>query len=115
MAFDPDADEERFEAAAHQFDPSPTEGRHPRAALGLAGDRIFAVVCDGRARTDAGMTLVELARRMVGLGCRDALNLDGGGSASLVSGGRLQNLPRCDFETPVPGGRPISTASVLHS
>jgi hypothetical protein len=113
VAYDPEVDAEGFRAAAHQFDPPPTEGRHPRAALGLAGDRIFAVVCDGRARNDAGLTLVELARLMAGLGCRDALNLDGGGSASLVSGGRLQNLPRGDFETPEPGGRPISTALVL--
>jgi Phosphodiester glycosidase len=111
--YDPDADAEGFKAAAHQFDPDPTEGRHPRAALGLAGNRIVAVVCDGRARHDAGLTLVELARLMAGLGCREALNLDGGGSTSLVSGGRLQNLPRGDFETPEPGGRAISTALVL--
>jgi Phosphodiester glycosidase len=110
IAYDPDLDEEGFRAAAHQFDPDPTEGRHPRAALGLAAGRIVAVVCDGRSRRDAGLTLVELARLMVGLGCDDAINLDGGGSAALVSGGRLRNLPRGDFETPEPGGRPISTA-----
>ncbi len=115
VAYDPDADDEGFKAAAHQFDPDPTVGRHPRAALGLAGDRIFAVVCDGRSRLDAGMTLVELARLMIALGCRDALNLDGGGSAALVSGGRLQNLPRADFEIPEPGGRSISTALVLRA
>jgi exopolysaccharide biosynthesis protein len=39
---------------------------------------------------------------MVGLGCEHALNLDGGGSTALISGGRLQNLPRCDFEVPEP-------------
>ena len=110
VVYDPEADDEGFKAAAHQFDPDPTDGRHPRAALGLAGDRIYAVVCDGRARHDAGLTLVELARLMVALGCRDALNLDGGGSATLISGGRLQNFPRGDFEMPEPGGRPISTA-----
>jgi hypothetical protein len=110
IAYDPEADDEGFKAAAHQFDPDPTAGRHPRAALGLADDRIYAVVCDGRSRHDAGLTLVELARLMVAFGCRDALNLDGGGSATLISGGRLQNLPRGDFEQPEPGGRPISTA-----
>jgi hypothetical protein len=110
IAYDPGRDEEGFRAAAHQFDPDPTDGRHPRAALGLAAGRIVAVVCDGRSRRDAGLTLVELARLMVGLGCDDAINLDGGGSAALVSGRRLQNLPRGDFETPEPGGRPISTA-----
>lgn len=115
IAYDPELDEEGFKAAAHQFDPDPTEGRHPRAALGLADGRIYAAVCDGRARRDAGLTLVELARLMVAIGCRDALNLDGGGSASLISGGRPQNLPRGDFETPEPGGRAISTALVLRA
>jgi hypothetical protein len=113
VAYDPDADDEGFEAAAHQFDPDPTAGRHPRAAIGLADGRIFAVACDGRARRDAGMTLAELARFMVALGCRDALNLDGGGSTALISGGRLQNLPRREFEEPEPGGRPVSTALVF--
>jgi hypothetical protein len=115
VAYDPDADYEGFKAAAHQFDPDPTEGRHPRAALGLADGRVYAVVSDGRARHDAGLTLVELAKLMAGLGCRDALNLDGGGSASLISGGRLQNLPRGDFETPEPGGRAVSTALVFRA
>jgi hypothetical protein len=110
VAYDPDADAEGFRAAAHQFDPDPTDGRHPRAALGLADGRIVAVACDGRSRHDAGLTLVELARLMAALGCEHALNLDGGGSTALISGGRLQNLPRRDFEVPEPGGRPISTA-----
>ena len=70
----------------------------------------MAVACDGRSRRDAGLTLLELAKLMLGLGCEQALNLDGGGSTALVSGGVLQNLPRRDFEEPEPGGRPISTA-----
>jgi len=115
VAYEPEADEEGFKAAAHQFDPHPTEGRHPRAALGLTGDRIYAVVSDGRSRHDAGLTLVELARLMAAVGCREAINLDGGGSATLISGGTLRNLPRGDFETPEPGGRPISTALVFRT
>ena len=114
LAYDPDGDDEGFEAAAHQFDPVPTAGRHPRAAIGLAEGRIVAVACDGRARHDAGLTMLELARLMVGLGCREALNLDGGGSTALISGSRLQNIPRGDFEQPEPGGRPISTALAFH-
>jgi Phosphodiester glycosidase len=110
VAYDPELDIEGFRAGAHQFDPDPTEGRHPRAALGLADGRIVAVASDGRSRRDAGLTLVELARLMVALGCEHALNLDGGGSTALISGGRLQNLPRGDFEVPEEGGRPIATA-----
>jgi hypothetical protein len=113
LAYDAAPDEEGFKAAAHQFDPDPSEGRHPRAALGLAGGRILAVACDGRSRRDAGLTWLELARLMLAIGCEHALNLDGGGSTSLISGGRLQNLPRGGFEEPEPGGRPISTALVF--
>jgi phosphodiester glycosidase len=108
--FDPAADTEGFRAGAHQFDPDITDGRHPRAALGLASGRILAVATDGRGCRDCGLTLDELADLMVALGCEHALNLDGGGSTSLISGGRLRNQPRRDFEVPEPGGRPISTA-----
>jgi Phosphodiester glycosidase len=115
VAYDPDADDEGFRAAAHQFDPDPSVGRHPRAAIGLGDGRIFAVVCDGRARDEAGLELLELARFMAAVGCRDALNLDGGGSAALIAGGRLQNFPRRGFEEPEPGGRPIATALELRT
>ena len=115
LAYDAAADSEGFHAGAHQFDPDITVGRHPRAALGLADGRIVAVATDGRARRDAGLTLSELAALMLALGCSDALNLDGGGSASLISGGRLRNRPRRDFEEPEPGGRAVSTALLFLS
>ena len=114
VAYDADRDDEGFRAAAHQFDPDPTAGRHPRAAIGLANGRIFAVACDGRSAREAGLTLTELARFMAALGCSHALNLDGGGSTALISGGRLQNFPRRDFEVPEPGGRPLATALAFH-
>lgn len=110
VVFETAADAEGFSAGAGQFDSDITQGRHPRAALGLAHGRIVAVACDGRARGDAGLTLAELARVMVALGCETALNLDGGGSTSLVSGGILRNRPRRAYEDPEPGGRPIPTA-----
>ena len=103
-------DHEGFSAANGQFDSDITDGRYPRAALGLSEDRLFAVAIDGRSRSDAGLTLEELAALMAALGCHSAMNLDGGGSTSLVSGGRLRNRPRSQFDTPEPGGRPVSTA-----
>jgi exopolysaccharide biosynthesis protein len=54
--------------------------------------------------------LDELAQLMTDLGCVHAINLDGGGSTSLVSGGRLRNRPRRDLDVPEPGGRSIATA-----
>jgi hypothetical protein len=103
-------DAEGFSAGSRQFDSDITDGRHPRAALGLCGDRYFAVACDGRSRHDAGLTLEELAALMAALGSEAALNLDGGGSTSLVSGGRLRNRPRKAYDELEPGGRPVSTA-----
>jgi hypothetical protein len=101
---------EGFSAGQAQFDSDITDGRHPRAALGPADGRLIAVACDGRSRRDAGLTLGELAQLLARLGCHTALNLDGGGSTSMISGGRLRNRPFADVDVPEPGGRPVSTA-----
>ncbi len=103
-------DPEGFSAGQAQFDSDITEGRHPRAALGLAPGRLLALVCDGRSRRDAGLTLEELAQLLATLGCHTALNLDGGGSTSLVTGGRLVNRPYGAVDRPEPGGRAVSSA-----
>lgn len=103
-------DPEGFSAGQAQFDSDISDGRYPRAAIALAGEQLLAVACDGRAHDEAGMTLDELAATLVELGAVQAMNLDGGGSSSLVCGGELRNVPRGDFDVVIPGGRPISTA-----
>ncbi|MCW3008474.1 MAG: hypothetical protein JWP17_3100 [Solirubrobacterales bacterium] len=107
------ADEEGFSAGAAQFDSDITDGRHPRSALALTDDHLLAVVCDGRDADDVGLSIGELADVLVGLGARSALNLDGGGSASLVCHGRLVNRPREQHGIELLDGRPIATALVL--
>jgi hypothetical protein len=104
------ADPEGFSAGRAQFDSDICDGRHPRAALGITRRHLLALVCDGRAQGEAGLTLGELAALMAGLGVRRALNLDGGGSAALIVGGRLRNTPREAEGIEIPGGRPIATA-----
>ena len=71
--------------------------RNPRTAAGIArgGQRIILVAVDGREYENAGMTLREMGELMLGLGARDAINLDGGGSTTMVyadpgSGGKLR-------------------------
>jgi exopolysaccharide biosynthesis protein len=59
---------------------------------------------------DAGLTLAELAEILTRLGAREAINLDGGGSTSLVAGGTLVNRPRDDHGQPPHRGRRICTA-----
>ena len=70
--------------------------RHPRAAVGWNNDSFFLVEVDGRQRRlSVGMTLEELSTYLVELGCTDAMNLDGGGSATLWFNGLIRNRP-CD-------------------
>jgi exopolysaccharide biosynthesis protein len=57
---------------------------HPRTAIGTRNCRkIIIVTIDGRAAEAAGMTLEELAEMMMLLKCKDAINLDGGGSTTM--------------------------------
>lgn len=108
----PGVDAEGFSAGSRQFDSDITAGRYPRAALGLSATDAIAVVCDGRADDEAGLTMAELAAAMAGLGAERAINLDGGGSASLVVGGALVNTPREEHGLELDGGREVAT--VLH-
>ena len=106
-------DPEGFSANQNQFDSDITVGRYPRAALGVSRDWIYAVACDGRSPHDAGMTLRELAELMAGLGADRAINLDGGGSTSLVHDGMLRNVPREEHGIELVAGRPVANALVF--
>jgi phosphodiester glycosidase len=104
---------EGFSAGARQFDSDITIGRYPRSALGLSKHDLIAVVCDGRADDEAGLTLEELARLMAALGAAEAMNLDGGGSASLVIDGSLINVPREEHGLQLVDGREVATVLEL--
>ncbi|MFU8859398.1 MAG: phosphodiester glycosidase family protein [Cyclonatronaceae bacterium] len=84
--------------------------RHPRTAIGISEDRgrLYLVTVDGRQQASAGMSLYELASLMTDLGAWDALNLDGGGSTTLVAGTEVANLP-----SDPTGERPVSNAILL--
>jgi hypothetical protein len=67
---------------------------HPRTAAGRTRDgSLILLVVDGRQPESRGVNLQELAQIMLDLGAVDALNLDGGGSATLVANGELLNRP----------------------
>jgi Phosphodiester glycosidase len=111
-----DADEEGFSAGAAQFDSDITVGRYPRSALGVNGHELLAVCCDGRrSGVDAGLELAELARLMISFGAQDAINLDGGGSATLVHRGHLLNRPYSSDDQPAPESRPVITAVLFEA
>jgi hypothetical protein len=77
--------------------------RHPRSAIGVRRDgTVLIVTVDGRQPGySEGMTLPELTDLLVELGAVDALNLDGGGSTTLVVGGQVVNRPSDPVERPV--------------
>ena len=107
-------DAEGFVAGVHQFDSDITAGRHPRAAFAVSDRELIALVCDGRrSGVDAGMTLAELADLAAGLGAREAINLDSGGSTALIHRGHLLNHPYDDQDRPSHSPRPITTAAVF--
>ncbi len=114
VVFDPESDAEGFSAGSDQFDSDITEGRHPRAAIGLGDGHVTVACCDGRrSRVDGGFTMVELADTMRRLGCEVAMNLDGGGSTTMVHRGHLLNRPYSTQDQPAPASRPIVTAILL--
>ena len=60
---------------------------HPRTAIGIDRDthQILLLAIDGRQSFSRGYTMVELANLMIDLGADEALNLDGGGSTTMVA------------------------------
>ncbi|HZP80605.1 MAG TPA: phosphodiester glycosidase family protein [Chthonomonadaceae bacterium] len=81
------------------------EKRHPRTAAGVAADgTLLLVAADGRAAWSRGVSLGELAGIMKRLGAVNAINLDGGGSTTMVVGGGVVNAPSDGRERPVANG-----------
>jgi hypothetical protein len=71
-----------------------TQVRHPRTAIGWNSHYFYIVEVDGRQHgLSVGMTFPELADYMVKLGCNEALNVDGGGSATFWLYGQVVNSP----------------------
>lgn len=60
-------------------------GKEPRMAIGQTGPLEYVIaLAEGRTGDSQGVTQQELAEFMLGLGCQQAFNLDGGNSATMV-------------------------------
>jgi len=86
--------------------------RHPRTLLGVDGrGAVWLVAVDGRqADHSVGMNFAELLGLCTRLDLRDALNLDGGGSTTMVVKGAIVNKP-----SDAAGPRPVSDAILVKS
>ncbi len=68
--------------------------RNPRTIAGTdAAGRLVLVTADGRQTTSLGLSLQESAQVARSLGLTDAINLDGGGSTTMVVHGAVVNSP----------------------
>lgn len=87
-----------------------THAFHPRTMIGLDGDGfIWLAAVDGRQPDySIGMRFSDLQRLADRLKLSDALNLDGGGSTTMVVGGQVINRP-----SDPAGARPVGDAILV--
>lgn len=68
--------------------------KHPRTAIGiLPNGNLLLIVIDGRQKFSEGISLIDLAKYMIKYGCQEAINLDGGGSSTMVINNKIVNSP----------------------
>jgi hypothetical protein len=86
--------------------------RNPRTMAGVtAGGDVLLVTVDGRQPGySVGLSFAEEAAVMGALGAEDALNLDGGGSTTMVAGGQLLGRP-----SDTTGERPVGDALLVQA
>jgi len=89
----------------------------PRTAIGIDDDggQLIVLTVDGRQDHSRGTSLLETAQLLLDLGAEDALNLDGGGSSTMLARRpgerpRVVNKPSDGNERNVPNGLGFVTA-----
>lgn len=87
-----------------------TAATRTAAGFGDGGRTLRLLALDGSAEANAGLTIAELATVMQELGCDNAVNLDGGGSTTLVARDpgaaavTVRSHPAAGVERPVANG-----------
>jgi exopolysaccharide biosynthesis protein len=97
--------------AAEKILPSFVSDGHPRTAIArLKSGQILLLTVDGRQPGESiGMSLTMLADLLLEFGAVDAINLDGGGSTTMVIRNKLVNKP-----SDATGERPVSDAILVY-
>ena len=93
-----------------RFLPSFVNERHPRTAIARLGSgEILMLTVDGRQpRISVGLSLPGLTQLLLEFGATDAINLDGGGSTTMVVRNKVMNSPSDQT-----GERPVSDAILV--
>jgi exopolysaccharide biosynthesis protein len=104
---------QRRDGMVHPGEPSFAYGwvvkRNPRTFAGIDGrGRLVLVTVDGRSPDDLGLSIPETADVARSLGLVDAINLDGGGSTTMVVDGQVISHPSDST-----GERPVGDALLI--
>ncbi len=96
--------------AAEKILPAFVSDGHPRTAIAkLKSGQVLLVTVDGRQPGESiGMSLPMLAELLLEFGALEAINLDGGGSTTMVIKNKLVNKP-----SDATGERPVSDAILI--
>jgi exopolysaccharide biosynthesis protein len=88
--------------------------RHPRTCVCVTENETLLITADGRNALAQGLSLHELTDVLIWLGCKNGLNLDGGGSTTFYLRDKgVVNMP-CDNKLwDHEGERPVSNALML--
>lgn len=79
------------------------DGIEPRMSIGQKKDGTIIIICvDGRRSDSPGCSMLDLGNKFIALGCHNAFNTDGGGSATLWYKGKVINKPSDGFERKIP-------------
>ncbi len=94
------------------------DNRHPRTCACItSSNELILMTVDGRNAQAQGMSLPELTYLLRQLGCRNAINLDGGGSTTMWIGGQsdngVVNRPSDNKQFDNYGERPVSNVILL--
>jgi hypothetical protein len=83
--------------------------RNPRTIAGVdALGRTVIITADGRSEASLGLGIGEAAAVAQSFGLQNAINLDGGGSTTMVANGKVVNTP-----SDATGERPVGDALVI--
>lgn len=86
------------------------KGRHPRTGIGVSqdGSKIVIITIDGR-NGYAGLTQKEFGEIFKSFGCYNAMNLDGGGSTTMVK--KTKAMDKAEIINKPSGGTPRAVVS----
>ena len=95
------------------------DNRHPRTCVCITDERqVLLLTADGRNAQALGLSLPELRSLLSELGCRDAVNLDGGGSTTMWILGQpdkgVVNMPSDNKLFDHFGERKVANAVLIH-